>query len=138
MAAQSKYTPERAEGIVECLKIGNTRRAAALSNGVSEDTLARWLVRYAAFADAVKRAEAEAEAEMVKLVRAAAPDSWQAAAWYLERKQPRDWGRKDTVRFDRMKDDELLDYILGGSREDGSGPPESSGDREAARVDSDC
>jgi len=48
---------------------------------------------YAAFAVAVKKAEAEAEAAMVHLICAAAPDTWQAAAWWLERKNPKEWGK---------------------------------------------
>ena len=48
---------------------------------------------YAAFLKAVLKAEAEAEAAMVKHITGAAPETWQAAAWWLERKKPAEWGR---------------------------------------------
>ena len=75
------------------------------------------------FVDAVKKAEAEAEVGSVARIRAAAsgqrvllseteritpegekiierkfqyaPPQWQADAWFLERRKPSDWGRKD-------------------------------------------
>ena len=48
------------------------------------------------FVEAVKKAEAEAEVESVALIRRSAQDGqWQAAAWFLERRKPSDWGRKD-------------------------------------------
>lgn len=137
MARPSKYNEERAEAIVVMLQNGNTRKAACLANGISETTFATWLSRNLDFLDRVKRAEAEAEAEMVQVIRNASKDSWQAAAWYLERRNVKEWGRKDTLRLDRMKDDELLDFITGGTRDDGSGAPESRGDSQAARVSED-
>lgn len=46
----------------------------------------------------VKKAEAEAETNAVELIKAAATDgSWQAAAWYLERKFKDRWSRQEKV-----------------------------------------
>lgn len=46
----------------------------------------------------VKKAEAEAETKAVELIKAAASDgSWQAAAWYLERKFKDRWSRQEKV-----------------------------------------
>jgi hypothetical protein len=52
------------------------------------------MARYAEFADDVKAAEADAELAMVQRVRTAADDSWQAAAWWLERKMKQDWSAR--------------------------------------------
>lgn len=41
----------------------------------------------------IKRAEADNEARNVALILRAAQKSWQAAAWYLERKYARRWAR---------------------------------------------
>lgn len=100
MARPSKYTPEREAKIVEALAAGNTRKTACRLAGVSEDAFGRWLVRYAGFADAVEKAEAEAEASHVANIKTAATGgSWTASAWWLERRRHEDWGRKDRLEI---------------------------------------
>jgi hypothetical protein len=80
--------------IVETLRGGNTRRAAAWAGGIDIDTFHSWLKRYPAFSDAVKTAESDAELAMVERVRLASVDTWQAAAWWLERKLKQDWSAR--------------------------------------------
>lgn len=80
--------------IVEALRGGNTRRAAAWAGGIDIDTFHSWLKRYSAFSDAVKEAESDAELAMVERVRLASVDTWQAAAWWLERKLKADWSAR--------------------------------------------
>ncbi len=50
--------------------------------------------RYAAFAEDLEEARAQAEATAVGVVRTAMSSSWQAATWYLERAHPQRWGRR--------------------------------------------
>ena len=50
---------------------------------------------YFEFFEAIKKAEAQAEARNVAVIQTAARDSWQAAAWWLERKYPQEWGKKE-------------------------------------------
>lgn len=90
-----KWTQERKVKFLEAMRQGNTRRASCLLAGFSEDTLQHRVKRDTVFAAALKQAEAEAEAAMVSLVRKAAPTTWQAAAWWLERKLPADWSLKN-------------------------------------------
>lgn len=103
-------TPERQERIVGALQAGNTRRASAQHGGIDEDTMLEWIRRgegrdhrkktaaFAAFAAAIKEAEAEAEVQYVKVIKnAAASGNWQAAAWWLERRKAADYRRVDRV-----------------------------------------
>jgi hypothetical protein len=54
---------------------------------------------YREFRESIKRAEAQAEVVSVARIRQAANEgTWQAAAWYLERKHGDRWGRNDKVR----------------------------------------
>lgn len=75
MARPSKYDAAIAAKICEALANGNTRLAACSYAGISEDTFARWLKRYADFADSVARAEAEAETLYAGALRKAA-EGW--------------------------------------------------------------
>ncbi len=47
---------------------------------------------YLAFSNAVKKAEADAIARAVATIIIAGRKTWQAHAWWLERKWPEDWG----------------------------------------------
>lgn len=100
MARPSKYTPERAARILSALREGNTRSASAALGGIDLGTLSRWEKRFAGFAGFVKDAEASAERMHVgNIKRAAFAGNWQASAWWLERRRPEDWGRKDRLEI---------------------------------------
>src|SRR5262249_28454299 len=94
----SKFTPEREGRLLDALRAGNTRSAACQYAGISDETFARWLARYVDFVEAVKSAAPPAEVPMVARIAHAAQDgTWQAAAWWLERRRPDDYGRRDRV-----------------------------------------
>lgn len=113
MARPTKLTEERHDAIVEAIREGNFAQVAAASNGITEQTYYNWLKRgqtdlasedvdtqqsiYAQFFEAVKAAEAEAEARMVHLLQR--EDKWQRRAWWLERRFPKRWGQKQSVEL---------------------------------------
>ncbi len=90
----TKYKPETVEKILEALRGGNTRRASCAVADVSQDSLALWLRIYPEFAEAVEKAEGKAEAKMVSIIRDASETTWQAAAWWLERKHKAEWSSR--------------------------------------------
>ena len=96
---KTKYSKERAEKIIKLLKDGNYAQTAAHASGICEDTYYAWIKRHPEFAEAVKKARAYAEEKMVKSIVTAAkkPNTWQAAAWFLERTNYKKWGRKDRL-----------------------------------------
>jgi transposase len=92
-------TPELQRTICEAIEAGNTRECAAGMAGVSERWLHEHMAKHAEFAAAIACADAVAEAHHVKVVqRAASRGTWQAAAWWLERRRPQVWGQR--VRID--------------------------------------
>lgn len=101
----SELTPERREKILNAIKVGCTREAAAMLGGVGVTTLYRWLQKgrtaragdYREFWQAVQEAEAQAELVLIARVRQASATHWKAAAWILERRHPRRWGRRDRM-----------------------------------------
>ena len=126
MARRTKLTPETKEDIVKALRAGNSRRDSALYAGISETTFYSWMARgregeplYSEFLEAVEKAEAQSVVRNVAIIQRAAEETWQAAAWWLERKRPDDWGRRQ--RMDIGADKEELEVIvkIGGKRQDG-------------------
>lgn len=93
----TKFTPVIREAILQAIRMGNTRASAAEATGIHRDTLHTWTERFPAFSDAIKEAEAYAEQEAVKAIVSQFHHQWTAAAWYLERKHPDEWGKKERV-----------------------------------------
>lgn len=117
MGRRTQRTPERVGAIVSALRTGNTRRAAAAFAEVDQSTFYRWLASSATFRDAVEKAEADAEVRFASQVAKAAGDgTWQAAAWWLERRRSSDYGRHDrtdvTVEVRRLVDKAARDAGL--------------------------
>lgn len=116
----TKFTPERREKIIQLIKAGNYLETATQAAGIDYSTFRNWMNRgedalqrqsegdkltkvekeFVDFVEHIQKAEAEAEARNLMIINKAASDSWQAAAWYLERKHHDRWGRKDRVQAD--------------------------------------
>ena len=96
MGRRAKRSPERETAILNALRVGNTRRASAAAAGISHETFYQWM-NDLTFSDAVVKAEADAELRFLGQVATAAKVSWQAAAWWLERRKHEDYRRMDGV-----------------------------------------
>lgn len=105
MARPTRCTPERIKRIADAIRAGNYAETAARYGGIGETTYYEWMKKgergeepYAEFREAVKEAEAIAEARSVALIQQAGQaGTWQASAWFLERKFPSKWGRRDRM-----------------------------------------
>jgi hypothetical protein len=107
----TKRSPERITAILNALKVGNTRRAAAGAAEINELTLARWMAADVGFRSAVENAEHEAERRFLTIVaKAATTGTWTAAAWWLERRKNADYARHDKLdmQIDLRKEAERL------------------------------
>jgi len=91
----TKYTKIRAHNICSNIASGNTLRAAALAEGISEATLHRWRNEKADFAKMVEQAIGVSEANLVQKLTSS--EDWRAAAWILERRFPQTWSKKDHI-----------------------------------------
>ena len=108
MPRRTKLTERTKDDIVKALKAGNSRRDSALYAGIAEATFYSWMARgregepiYAEFLEAVEKAEAQSVVRNVAIIQRAAEETWQAAAWWLERKRPDDWGRRQRMDIAR-------------------------------------
>ena len=117
-------TPDVQRRLCEAIAAGNTRHDAAEYAGIAESTLRAWLAKgkrqrrgqYRALLAAVKKSEADAVVRNVAIIQKAAPKSWQAAAWWLERKRDADWSQcKGLVRRLAREVQELKRVVRGRS-----------------------
>jgi hypothetical protein len=121
-----KISAEIVSEMAMYLSSGNTIECACGLIGINRSTYYEWLKKgdhpkkgddplFSEFSNRVKKAEHEAEARNVLIVQNAAQRSWQAAAWWLERRKPNDWVRKELlpgsdleptkVEFNLIRDD---------------------------------
>jgi len=96
-------TDARIEKLLHGLRMGMTRRAASGYAGFSKSTLYRMLEDDpdGTFGTAIENAEAEAEATYSAIIarEAAIPKNWTAAAWWLERRHPQDYARRERLEM---------------------------------------
>jgi hypothetical protein len=102
----NKLTKEMQDKLCAYIAEGQYITTACRLVGVDYATMRRWILqgeqdmsgKFYEFQEAISQAEALAEAERVKLIlQAGKYDDWKANAWYLERKFPEKWGRKDRI-----------------------------------------
>ena len=117
LGGNSLLTDEIEEKILKFLKTGCYIETAVGAAGISKATFYNWMKqanagdkRYKSFLDAVVKARHEADLRDVTIIAKAAEKQWQAAAWKQERKNPKQWGRKDfqqqQVSIDMSKETE--------------------------------
>ena len=83
----------RRAALLEALRLGATRSQAAAAAGLSRVTLWRWLQEDPELAAAVEQADGLAELAMIRTLYEASMRDWKAAAFWLERRHPAEWGR---------------------------------------------
>jgi hypothetical protein len=113
-------TDEVQDRIISAVRAGSYLDDAAAYAGISRHTIHSWIRDGRAaedrhelgedltdrdhlliqFLNAIEKARADASIRNVGIIQQAAQDGqWQAAAWYLERTNPRKWGRHETVEL---------------------------------------
>lgn len=101
----TKLNPKTQKKICDALRAGNTRTASAAYAGIGMTTFHVWMDKgrraksgiHRDFRDAVEKAEADAEVRHVAIITKASEKSWQAAAWWLERRRHKDWRQRKDV-----------------------------------------
>lgn len=89
----TKRTLSAKDTIVQAIGLGATYARAAAAAGITYETLNEWRKDDSEFSEAINKAEADRVAKALQAIQRAATDSWQAAAWYLERRYPSEYGR---------------------------------------------
>ena len=99
---REKLTKEGIEDAVRLCRAGMTDKDIALYLGVTPSTYSLWInhpktENQKQLSKALKKAEVERKATLVERIMDASDDSWQAAAWLLERKYPQEYAKAQRI-----------------------------------------
>ena len=90
---KSKYSPQLQIALCQWLKKGCSFKDACAMEGISYETFRTWQSEKSVFSVAIKKAEVECKVARIQTVLKASDKSWQAAAWWLERRYGDEYGR---------------------------------------------
>ena len=123
--AKLKLTNKLCDEICNDIKAGVPIKHAAISHGITEVTFYNWYNKgkkakkgkFRDFYDDVEEAKSIAITLRARRIYKAGESNWQADAWWLERVDPENFGRKDhhkiesentNINFNMKSDDEVL------------------------------
>jgi DNA transposition AAA+ family ATPase len=93
-AISTKQKAEIKALIVKTLKTGISIKDAYGYAGISKATYYDWIAKDTDFTDQIEYSQAQVAARYCSIIMAASDKDWRAAAWWLERKRPDDFGTK--------------------------------------------
>ena len=94
-----KYSAGIVQEICKYLRAGSSQKDSAILSGIGEDTFYRWMKQKpkAEFSEPIKKAELECKGKNIAIIQLAAEKTWQAAAWYLERRYHDEYALKNVT-----------------------------------------
>ena len=108
MGRPSKLNAETTQALADALALGTSILTACKAAGIGETTFSAWFKRgrskapadaeFRRFRRAILKARASGEVHALQVIKSAMPNSWQAAAWFIERSRPMRWGRADRLK----------------------------------------
>lgn len=109
-------TPEVEASILAALTVGATLTVAAQAAGIDRTTIRNHRKRNRRFSSRVNRAISDGEHKLIAKINGS--DQWQSAAWLLERRFGKRWGKKDKVDVTTNGKDIVLNpIVLDGGKE---------------------
>lgn len=101
--AKLKLTDQLCDGICNDIKAGVPIKHASIAHGISESTFYNWFDKgrkaksgkFKQFYDKIQEAKSVAITLRARRIYKAGEDNWQADAWWLERVDPENFGRRD-------------------------------------------
>jgi hypothetical protein len=131
---RKKISPEIIAGLVRLITSGVPYEASADAVGIGETTLYGWLKRgkkstrkdcpYAKLVKEIRKARADAITRNVAIIQKAASKTWQAAAWWLERRESKHFGANKKELNDLRAENTRLKERLSKKTSNGTDSPE--------------
>ena len=117
-----KYSKEIVKQICDHICNGSTQKDASYLSNIHIDTFHDWMNNKPEFSESIKKAHAKFKEQLITTVKKASSNSWQAAAWILERRYKEDYAlrventgkdgeplqvQKALVNLDKLDDESL-------------------------------
>lgn len=126
---RSVMTPEMETQIITAVKLGLREGTAARIAEIAPQTLRSHRDRHPEFAAKLEAAAATGERNALAAVVEKMRKDWKAAAWFLERRFPAEWARREVVIDDTSdKGRQMRDFFKAAIRESQGTPPEGTDD----------
>lgn len=93
LQGKSKASQKTIEIILSAIAEGLTQREASILAGISEDTLSLWK-KDSDFSEQIRQKQIECKLWHIQNIKRASEKSWQASAWWLERKYKEEFSLK--------------------------------------------
>jgi transcriptional regulator with XRE-family HTH domain len=93
MVRKYKATKKTIKIILDAIGEGLSQREAASLAGISEDTLSLWK-KDSEFSEQIRQKQIECKLGHIRNIKKASEKSWQASAWWLERKHKEEFSLK--------------------------------------------
>lgn len=106
-APDKRENPAIVEPLIQYIEAGNTYRNAVCLTGISEECFHRWMREgkeapegtvARRFYERCREASAKAEHRNLMVIQKGR-SNWGASSWFLARRNPEEWGRKDSIKL---------------------------------------
>lgn len=94
-----KYSKEKTQEICKRLEMGDNQVDAAVLCDISEETFYQWMKK-PEFSESIKKALLKCKSRNIQIIQKAAISTWQAAAWWLERKCSEEFAIKNVLKHE--------------------------------------
>ena len=100
-----KYNKSTIKKIIAALADGQGRVRATKAAGISYETFCQWMDKYPELIERVKKAESIGYEKIHQTCqrRIIEDQSWQSAAWWLERTDPANFGQRNNLNISAEK-----------------------------------
>lgn len=95
-----KYCKEITDELCKYIRAGNTAIDSCALANIGESTFYEWKEKHAEFAESIKKAEIKNKARLINIIQKRADETWQAAAWFLERRFKDEFSRIENRNID--------------------------------------
>jgi len=112
LIGKTKATPNTLKIILEAIGEGLNQREASILSGISEDTLSLWKRQDSDFSEQIRQKEIECKLSHIKNIKRASEKSWQASAWWLERKYKDEFSAKSNIDIKSSENIEKLTAVM--------------------------
>lgn len=106
-----KYGKDKTEEICGLLASGVNRTDSCSLADIHYETFTEWMKKLE-FSEAIKKAESSCKKRNIDMIQKASITTWQAAAWWLERKHPEEFGLRNKVEHTGADGEPLRIYLV--------------------------